>query len=393
MTRREPEKVVQTVIAPIALMFSICFVLSFSSHVAAQNSAQPPQPMQPAESVFKNIQVLKGMHAAELQGAMSFISSSLGVDCDYCHRQDNEGTFASDVVPAKVRAREMMLMVRRINQETFHGEGVVNCYTCHQGKTGPVSIATVLSARAPRPVETPTPAPDRVSNALPTVKDVLDHYIKALGGQAALNGIKTRIIKTAPLGSASSDSSVEEYFQKMPGKVLRLFQPSPDYTLWAGFNGQRGWAQDSLRSYWGLLNTSELHSLMRDAEMYPGCRIGSQYANVLVAGEEMIGDRQTIVIAGTSPEGSREKFYFDVRTGLLLRRHTEEPTLFGWFPLETNYEGYREVGGVKIPFVVRLSSASGAWGVRTSYMILEVRQNDPIADEKFDQPVSNPVNH
>jgi hypothetical protein len=41
---------------------------------------------------------------------------------------------------------------------------------------------------------------------------------------------------------------------------------------------------------------------------------------------------------------------------------------------------------VNIPFVVRLSSAGGAWGVRTSYMILEVRQNVPIDDDKFDHP-------
>jgi hypothetical protein len=51
-----------------------------------------------------------------------------------------------------------------------------------------------------------------------------------------------------------------------------------------------------------------------------------------------------------------------------------------------NYEGYREVDGVKIPFVVRQTSAGGAWGVRTSYMILEVRQNVPIDEAKFDHP-------
>ncbi len=74
------------------------------------------------------------------------------------------------------------------------------------------------------------------------------------------------------------------------------------------------------------------------------------------------------MIAGTSPEGVKEKFYFDARTGLLLRRHIEEPTLFGWFPMNENYEAYREVDGVKIPFVVRMASAGGAWGVRTSYI-------------------------
>jgi hypothetical protein len=139
-----------------------------------------------------------------------------------------------------------------------------------------------------------------------------------------------------------------------------------------------------LKSYWGMLNTSQLHSLIRDAEIYPGSRIRSEYKDAVVSGREKVADRDAIVISGTSPEGTREKFYFDARTNLLVRRHIEERTAFGWFPLDTNYEGYREVDGVKIPFVVRISSAGGAWGVRTSYMVLEVHQNVPIDDEKFE---------
>ncbi|MFZ0818885.1 MAG: c-type cytochrome [Candidatus Acidiferrales bacterium] len=378
--------------ARVAIFISGLIFMGLSSDRPgmAQTSPQAPLPTQPAEQVYKNIQVLNGMNASELQGAMSFIASSLDVDCDYCHRQDKEGTFAGDTVPAKLRARDMIRMTRRINQETFHGENRVTCFTCHQGSTAPVSMATGLFSVAPRPVDTPaSPAGNAPGEPLPSVKEVLDHYVKALGGQPALDAVKTRVIKIAPLSHASSESSVEERFQKAPGKVLILSQ-SPGYTSWAGFNGQRAWAQDSLKSYWGLLNNAELHSVMRDSEMYQGSRITSQYTKVVVAGKEDINSHPVFVISGTSPEGVREKFYFDARSGLLLRRHIEEPTAFGWFPLDLNLEGYREVDGVKIPFVVRQSSAGGAWGVRTSYMILEVHQNVPIDDEKFDHP--SPLN-
>jgi photosynthetic reaction center cytochrome c subunit len=374
--------------ARAAILTSTLIILGLSSDRTgvAQTPTQPPQPTQPAEQVFKNIQVLKGMPAADLQGAMSFIASSLGVDCDYCHRQDNEGTFASDTVPAKLRAREMIRMTSNINREGFHGENRVTCFTCHQGGTAPVSMATALLSSAPRPVDTPAKAAANAQGEpLPRVQQVLDHYVQALGGQVALDAVKTRIMNIAPLSRPSSDNSIDELFQKAPGKVL-IFRQSQGYTFWAGFNGQRAWGQDSLKSYWGLLNNSELHSVMRDSEMYQGSRLATQYTNVIVASKEEINNRATYVISGTSPEGVREKFNFDVRTGLLLRRHIEEPTAFGWFPLDINFEGYREVDGVKIPFVVRLSSAGGAWGVRTSYMVLEVHQNIPIDDEKFDHP-------
>ena len=378
MTTRNEHQVSRR--AWIAILLGILIVSGFSSDRLglAQAPAQAPLPSQPAEQVFKNIQVLKGMPAADLQGDMSFIASSLGVDCDYCHVQ----AFEEDS-PPKVRAREMILMMRRINQETFRGENRVTCFTCHQGGTAPVSMANVLLLSAPRPATAPPTS--AVGEVLPTVQQILDHYVQALGGQPAVDAVKTRVIKTAPLGGASSDSSLNELFQKVHGKVL-VFRQSQGYTSWAGFNGQQAWAQDSLNSYWGLLNTSQLDTIMRDSEMYPGSRISTHYKNVVVAGKEQINNHATFIVAGTSPEGVREKFYFDTRTGLLLRRHIEEPTSMGWFPLDVNFEGYREVDGVKIPFVVRLSSAGGAWGVQTSYVILEVHQNVPIDDDKFNHP-------
>lgn len=350
-----------------------------SKPTSPQTPKPAPQPAQAAEKVFENIQVFQGMPAADLQGAMSFIASSLGVDCDYCHTQD----FGKDGQPAKLRAREMIRMVRRINQQDFHGQDAVNCFTCHQGNAIPVSVATALLSRAPRPAAPPSEAGDHAAG-LPSVQQVLDKYVEGLGGQAALDQVKTRVIKTARL-TGGDPGSFMEVFQKTPGKAL-FVQPSPDYTLWVGFNGRQGWAQDSDKSYWGLLNTPQLHSILRDAEMYQGSRVRTQYANVTITGREKIDERDTVVLGGTSPEGTREKFYFDAQTGLLLRRYIEEPTIFGWFPLHLDFEDYRDVDGVKMPFVVRMSSAGGAWGTRISYKILEVHQNVPIADEKFDHP-------
>jgi hypothetical protein len=174
-------------------------------------------------------------------------------------------------------------------------------------------------------------------------------------------------------------------YQKSPGKVL-LARESPSYSLWVGFDGKRAWAQDSLKSYWGLLNTPQRNAILRDAEIYQGSRIKSEYSNVKVKSTEKIGDQDTYVVSGTSPEGTSEDFYFDEQSGLLLRRHIEEQTIFGGFQIRADFEDYRDVGGVKIPFVVRWSSPGGAWGTRTSFKVLEVQQNQPIDDEKFGGP-------
>ena len=364
------------------LLFATALI-SCRDAVAQTTPLQSPGD-QPAEKVFKNIQVLRGMRAADLQGAMSFIASSLNVDCDYCHRQD----FSKDVTKQKLRAREMIRMVRQINQEAFHGENTVNCFTCHQGHTEPVSLAPIVPP-PPRATESEAATAGALPGIpLPSVDEVLNHYVQALGGQAALDGVKSRIIRTAPLNDSDSKSKTTVY-QKAPGKVL-FARESASYSLWVGFNGTRAWAQDSEKSYWGILNTQQRSSIMRDSELYQGNRIKSRYSDVKVEGKEKIGEHDSYIVVGTSPESTREEFFFDVRTGLLLRRHIVEQTIFGGFQIQADFEDYREIGGVKIPFIVRWYSPGGAWGTKVSTKILTIQQNVPIEDEQFNGPPSTP---
>lgn len=189
--------------AIVVLILFLATCLIWVRDARAQSTRTEQIEDQPAEKVFHNIQVLKGMRAGDLQGAMSFIASSLGVDCDHCHRGDD---FGKDLTKEKSRAREMMRMVREINESTFRGEDKVNCFTCHQGHQNPISLAPIsLPAPTERKKEAPTagPAP---GGALPTVEEVLNHYVQALGGQAALDGVKSRIIRTAPLKQENQDS-------------------------------------------------------------------------------------------------------------------------------------------------------------------------------------------
>jgi photosynthetic reaction center cytochrome c subunit len=372
----------------VGALATACF-LSLAVTIRSSGRQNTPGPQtspetRPAEQVFKNIQVFTGMPANRLQGAMAFIASSLNVDCDYCHNQD----FGSDRAPAKTRAREMIRMVRDLNQRAFQGRDVVNCFTCHQGHATPASISEILPM-APRPAT--TPPVDRVDASLPSVAQVLDHYVQALGGQAALDRVTSRIVRTARL-TGESPNDITELVQKAPSKALYT-QQSQGYTVWVGFNGERSWAQDSEKSYWGLLNELQRHAIIREAESYQGSRLRNQYGDVTVSGRDKIGAREVYVVSGTSPEGTRERFSFDAQTGLLLRRRIEEPTQFGWFPVQADFEDYRAVDGVELPFLVRWSSARDAWGVRLSSRVLEVHDNVPVDDARFDRPPGGGRSH
>src|SRR5262247_4602497 len=109
-----------------------------------QRPAAPAQPEEkPAEQVYKNIQVMKGMPASRLMSAMSRITQSLGVDCSHCHVPD---ALDKDDKPAKQTARKMFELVRTINATLK--TNTVTCYTCHRGQPKPVSMPPAPAATA-----------------------------------------------------------------------------------------------------------------------------------------------------------------------------------------------------------------------------------------------------
>ena len=70
---------------------------------------------EPAEKVFKNIQLLKGMPAARLLRVMEMgYSRSLGVTCTHCHVP---GDWEKDDKPTKQIARDMAGMVAAISNQ------------------------------------------------------------------------------------------------------------------------------------------------------------------------------------------------------------------------------------------------------------------------------------
>lgn len=117
---------------------------SFDSQAAAAELRRSiaGREQQPAEEVFKNVRLLRGMPAARLLRIMELgFSGSLGVACTHCHVA---GEWASDEKPKKQIAREMWAMVGRINGELLPAianlEGqppAVNCSTCHRGSAKP----------------------------------------------------------------------------------------------------------------------------------------------------------------------------------------------------------------------------------------------------------------
>jgi hypothetical protein len=110
----------------------------------------------PAEQVYKNIQMFKGMPANRLLAIMNRgFSNSLGVSCSHCHVV---GEYDKEDKPQKQIARDMSAMVTTINGTLLKNiknlkstNPTVNCGTCHNGRARPGAGDAAMPARPGTP--------------------------------------------------------------------------------------------------------------------------------------------------------------------------------------------------------------------------------------------------
>ncbi len=171
---------VKRAISVTVLGFALC-LLAANWAVANRIDNQDKKSIEsekPAEEVYKNIQVFNGLPASQLDGAMQFMSASLGVGCDHCHTNSWE----SDTKTAKVATRRMILMTRNINKENFGNNPAVTCYSCHFGRPHSIPLpgAELLASKKESEPAIAKPA------SMPTTDEVINRYISAIGGQAVI---------------------------------------------------------------------------------------------------------------------------------------------------------------------------------------------------------------
>jgi hypothetical protein len=334
--------------------------------------AQTTAASKPAEEVYKNIIQLKGTPADQLMPAMQFISSSLGVQCDFCHVQ---GKMEADDKGPKKTAREMMAMQAAINKESFRGQLQVTCYSCHRGAQRPVNSPPVLdSDAAPRPAAAPM-APPTPGAAAVTADQIIEKYVAALGGADAIRKITSRVMKGTI--TAGGNETPIELFTKAPNKRISISN-GQSYTA---FDGTLGWMGNTGRPA-REMSAAESEAAGLDAEFSLALRLKEIFPQLRRGRPETIAGVECETLNASRPGRPPVRLYFDKNSGLLMRmvRYADSPV--GRMPTQIDYADYREMDGVKSPFRWTLSRPNG----RFTIQVKEAKNNVPVDDAKFAKP-------
>lgn len=342
--------------------------------------AATPEPL--VDQTRKNIQVLKGLPDAQLFILMNSISQSLGVTCDYCHvraekltAEGSRWAFERDDRPAKITARRMMQMVLALNQNSFGGKTEVTCYTCHRGST---EVARTIPLPPPAWVD-----PDAVLAAappapLPPAKQILDKYLSAVGASAAT---ATTVQRGWVERSANRNATIE-VIARMPDRFIVTVASPAEGTVVQTFNGTAGWVRTpkGVRVY----TDRELSAGRQRLASYLPVKVTAQPEQMTVLGIRTISGRPAYAVAVADEPGITKTLSFDVESGLLVRSVRTVPTLLGPLPDQVDFEDYRDVGGMKLPFLIRTSDVAPYDTVTRRFT--EGRANPPIDEPLFELP-------
>jgi hypothetical protein len=371
----------------------------------AQTPAATQEKTIAQEGREKNVKLLGDLPVSQFIPVMNYFAVSLGRRCNYCHVNTNgQWDYASDAKTEKTTAREMIKLVLDTNK-TLQGLKLdpIACYTCHRGRNSPQStIPLPLAVPSPqaggqgRPAAAPggaATAPGAQPQSSPTprptptpAEEIISKYIAAVGGQANVDKIRSRALKGSSTNGAGSPIPFEIY-QAPPNKFY-IVATLDQGTFERGFDGTVGW-EKSARGV-RELNSVEIWRLQNSLVLWGNLKLKDQYTRLRTIGRDKVGDRDAYVIAANRSDTDVERLFFDVETGLLLRRITYLRTMIGTIPEQFDFEDYRDVDGVKLPFTIRVSSvdAGNPVSVRT---FTEMKLNATIDESKFKMPPTPPA--
>lgn len=371
---------------------TIAFLISCAAVIdgaRAQSNAAPAAAAETrkAEEQYKNIQVLKGVPADQIIPAMQFVAASLGVECEFCHVQ---GALEKDDKKTKQTARKMMTMMFAINQDNFDGHREVTCYSCHRGSPDPVGTPPIMAeeakgeakSEAKKPEEKMGEGPDAKEATGPSADQLLDKYVQAVGGAAAVDKVTSRVMKgTISFGDRNVPIDI---YSKDPDKRIS-FTHTPDGDSVTAFDGHEGWLGAPGRPL-REMHGPDIDAAAMDADLHFPAHLKGMFSEAQARGTEKIGDHDTFYVMGRREGKTPLKLYFDVQSGLLVRLVRYGETPLGRMPTQIDYADYREVSGVKIPFRWTLARPGGRFTIQLS----EVKQNVPVDDAKFVKPPAPP---
>jgi len=235
-------------------------------------------------------------------------------------------------------------------------------------------------------VEALKPQPKRV---LPTAQEVIAKYLSVVGANRQDVLSQAIVMRgTVERVERAKASGPTEIIFKQPNKA-RITETLTSGVVTRGWNGTTAWIQSSrgvnqvsgenLKS----LKATPTTTIASDGLFSP-IKIPDSPSRATLIGVARINDRESYQVIIEDSSTQSIQLFFDVESGLLLRRVNVTNTMLGPLNVQWDFSDYRDVSGIKLPFLIRTSDVSSYDTVVRRFS--EIKIDSAVYENVFDIP-------
>jgi hypothetical protein len=228
----------------------------------------------------------------------------------------------------------------------------------------------------------PTPAPPANTNALPAAQEILNRFVKEIGGKAAFAKINSQHLTGKCEMGAQGISGKLEVFAKRPDKlVIKISLPGVGDLL-QGFDGKVGWSMNPVTGPM-VLDGKMLEQLREQARFDSVLHDPEEFKSMETIAKTKFEGKDCYKLKLVRKSGQEATEYYDVDTGLLSGSSEVQETPLGAISVTALSSDYKKFGDIL--FATRLTQKMGPLAQVMSFDTMEVDQVDDKAFELPDQ--------
>ena len=185
---------------------------------------------------------------------------------------------------------------------------------------------------------------------------------------------------------AKASGPTEIVFKQNKVRITETLTSGVVTRVW---NGRAAWIQSGrgLILYMGetlkAMKATPTTTIASDGLFSP-IKIPDSSSRATLIGVARINDRESyqVIIEDTSTQSVQ--LFFDVESGLLLRRVNVTNTMLGPLNVQWDFSDYRDVSGIKLPFLIRTSDVSSYDTVVRRFS--EIKIDSSVKEDVFEIP-------
>jgi zinc protease len=258
----------------------------------------------------------------------------------------------------------------------------MNAFASRRLGLGLCVVGLLLTAGVATPAFAQATAPAQAQPAenLPEAKALHAKYIEAIGGEAALKGLKSRVT-TSKLNIPSQNMSAKITSYQADGKIYVVTEIPQFGNMESGYTDSIAWSKMAMTGP-QILEGAERDQLLREADLQSDLDLTKYYTKLETVGSEDVDGKKAYKVEFTPITGEKQTRFFDAESGLLVKIEMTQETAQGKIPMTATLTDYRDVNGIKMPY----KTVQKAQGVEIELVVESAAHNTDVAGDKFTLP-------